>query len=115
MSSRYYFYTMDGKQIESDLSFKECSSGGSSIAVEENGKWNKKMFETFKGKLWAREEIGIFESMKTLKERKITIDDFEEKEIVVKFWCVNKNAREWFVLTKMEENEKLACDVPMSF
>lgn len=116
MSSRFYFYTVDGKEIESNLSNYEFSSGGACIAIKaDNGKYDKKMFNTFKGKLWAREDIGIFESMSTLKERIITIDDFKEDVLVVKQWCLNKEAIEWFVLTKREENEELACYVPMNW
>ena len=111
MSVRFYFYTLDGQEIESDVSNMVGSSAGACIAVKNvSGDWVKKMFDTSKGQLFARTEIGVFKG-RDYSERKITIDDFPgHNELLVKNW--SPVGSEWFILTSMKPGEELACNVP---
>lgn len=110
MASRFYFYTMDGKEIETELSKKGISHCSSAIVEMVDGKWKMKMYETKHGEVFSRDEIGVFE--RGYQNRDITIRDFEGHEMVlVKHWTANPQYREWFILTELKEGEDLACNV----
>lgn len=109
---RFYFFDMEGKEIKTELSNLQGASCGASIAIQDSkGKWVMKMFDTPKGKLWARTDIGVFVDQK-YNTRGITINDFPGHDaILVKDW--SPNGSEWFVLTTIQESEEHADKVPM--
>jgi hypothetical protein len=113
MASRFYFYSMDGKEISTELSNFNFSYASASIAEQVDGKWKTKMYDTSKGKLFSRDEIEVFIDRK-LNTREITINDFEGHDMVlVKHWCPNPDMTGWFILTSMKEGQDLACNVDL--
>lgn len=111
MASRFYFYSMDGKEIETELSNYNFSFCNSSIVEQVGDKWKKKKYDTSKGNLFSRHEIEVFTDRK-LNTREVTINDFEGHDMVlVKHWAPNPDFIEWFILTSLEEGQELACNV----
>lgn len=111
MASRFYFYSMDGKEINTELSNYNFSFCNSAIVEQVNGKWKKKMYSTPKGELFSRDEIEVFVDRK-LNTREITINDFEGHDMVlVKHWAPNPDFTNWFILTSRKEGQDLACNV----
>jgi hypothetical protein len=107
---RFYFYTLDGQPLEKVFENLRPSSCGSAIAIKENERWIKKKFETKKGNLIGRTSIGVFINERH-DTKKITIEDFNGNEVLVKHWSPDES--EWFLLTNLQSEEQLACDVPM--
>lgn len=115
MASRFYFYTLEGKEINSKWSNKAFASCGACLAIKQGNDWVKNMAQTIRGEVITREEIGVFINDQ-YETKKITIEDFEGFEVVlVKKWAVNPSAQEWFLLRARHEHEQLACDVPVKY
>jgi len=106
-SVRFYFYTVDGQPIETNLSNLPMSGCYASIVVKVEGVWKKKLWKTKKGKtLFGRTEIRVFKSHSSYDSISITADTFGHDTVIVKEWSPVET--EWFVLTRLQEGESYA-------